>query len=357
MLVGIFADAHFSVASSILNKTSGFNYSQRLDLLIRSFEWMNQQFLDNKVDLIINAGDLLDSDFIKAREGSALAEAFSKFTVDAPIYNLVGNHEKEDKNNRYTSVSLLDKNRSSIVISEPTKINDEISLLPYTSDLESINLEELSNKILISHMNYEGMSLGRITLSTGLNMDYVLSNFQLVLNGHIHTAGSYKSGRILNIGSMFGQGFDDNYELSYPCIMILDTNTLRTRRIVNPYAVIFMKYKSSSVSDLAKQIKPLAKISNPVCIKVEVPQVIRDDIRDYLESKSEEYGIIATRIHGKVENSTVIEGSTEEIQKLRSFESGAEAMKQFTDLQSDDTLPAPKAEMLQFLDEFLLTKE
>lgn len=356
MLVGIYSDSHFSVASSVLNKTSGQKYSARLDLLVDSFRWMYEQFDKEGVEMIINAGDLIDSDFIKAREGSALAEALS-YGGRVPEYHIVGNHEKEDKNNKYTSVSLLDKNRSSVVVTEPTKLNDEISLLPYTSDLESINLEELSNKILISHMNYEGMSLGRITLSTGLNMDYVLSNFQLVLNGHIHTAGSYKSGRILNIGSMFGQGFDDNYELSYPCIMILDTDTLKTRRIVNPYAVIFMKYKSSSVSDLTKQIKPLAKISNPACVKVEVPQAIRDSVRDYLESKSEEYGIIATRIHGKVENSTVMEGSTEEIQKLRSFESGAEAMKQFTDLQSDDTLPAPKAEMLQFLDEFLLTKE
>lgn len=356
MLVGIYCDSHFSVASSILNKTSGYKYSARLDLLIESFKWMYEQFKKEKVELIVNAGDLIDSDFIKAREGSALAEALS-YGGDIPEYHLVGNHEKEDKNNKYTSISLLDQNRNRIVVSEPTKLNDEISLLPYTSDFESLDLESISNKILISHMNYEGMSLGRITLATGINMDYILSNFELVLNGHIHTASSYRSGKILNVGSMFGHGFDDNYELSYPCIMILDTDSLKTRRIVNPHSALFLKYNCTSVSDLTKQLKPLLKMSNPKCIKVEVPYAIRDDIRDYLETKSNDYGIIASRIHGKVENSTIIQSTTENIEKLKSFESGAEAMRQFTDLQADDTLPAPKSEMMSFLDKFILMKE
>lgn len=356
MLVGIYTDAHFSVASSILNKVNGTKYSQRLDLLIQSFKWMYEQFTKEGVELIINAGDLVDSDFLKAREGSALAEALS-YGGTISEYHLVGNHEKEDKNNKYTSISLLDQNRSRIVVTEPTKLNDEISLLPYTSDLESIDFESISNKVLISHMNYEGMSLGRITLATGINMDYILSNFELVLNGHIHTASSYRSGKILNVGSMFGQGFDDNYELSYPCIMVLDTETLKTRRIVNPYSAVFLKYNCTSVSDLTKQLKSLLKMSNPKCIKVEVPYAVRDAIRDYLEAKSDEYGIIASRIHGKVENSTVIQSSTENIEKLKSFESGAEAMRQFTDLQADDSLPAPKSEMMSFLDKFILMKE
>lgn len=357
MIVGLFTDAHFSVASSILNKTSGFNYSQRLDLLIQSFSWMNQQFIENKVDMIVNAGDLMDSDFIKAREGSALAEAFSKLTIDKPIYHLVGNHEKEDKNNRYTSVSLLDQNNLYVVINEPTKLNDEISFLPYISEVDSIDLDKISNKILISHMNYEGMSLGRVTLSTGINMDYASSKFELILNGHIHTASSYHSGKILNIGSMFGHGFDDNYELSYPCIMILDTDNLKVRRIINPYSALFLKFRSDSLSDFIKQLRQLTKISNSKCIKVEVPYAIRDDIRDYLEAKSADYGIIASRIHGRLDNSSILDLKTEDIQKLRSFESGAQAMKQFTDLQVDESLPAPKVDMLKFLDEYIVVKE
>lgn len=356
MLVGIYTDSHFSVASSILNKTSGYKYSARLDLLIKSFQWMYEQFDKEGVQMIINGGDLMDSDFIKAREGSALAEALS-YGGRVPEYHIVGNHEKEDKNNKYTSVSLLDKNRMITLVSEPTKIDGDITLIPYTSDPTQLDLMALSNKILISHMNYETMRLGKIQLTSGINMDYALSCFQLVLNGHIHTAGSYRDGRIVNIGSMFGQGFDDNYELSYPCIMILDTETLKYHRLVNPYSAIFLKYSVTSISDLTKKLRPLLKVQNPKCLKVEVPFAIRDEVRDYLDQKSEKYGIIATRIHGLIENSTVLQGTSEDIQKLRSFESGAEAMKQFTDLQSDDSLPAPKSEMMAFLDEFILTKE
>ena len=32
-------------------------------------------------------------------------------------------------------------------------------------------------------------------------------------------------------------------------------------------------------------------------------------------------------------------------------------MKQFTDLQSDESLPAPKVDMLNFLDEYIVVKE
>ena len=151
--------------------------------------------------------------------------------------------------------------------------------------------------------------------------------------------------------------FDDNYELSYPCIMILDTVTLKVRRISNPFSALFLKFRSDSLSDFIKQLRPLTKISNSKCIKVEVPYAIRDDIRDYLESKSADYGIIASRIHGRLDNSSILDLKTEDIQKLRSFESGAQAMKQFTDLQADESLPAPESDMLKFLDEYIVVKE
>ena len=351
MIVGIYRDAHFAVASSILSATAGYKYSARLDMLVDSFRWMYDTFEKENVELIFNGGDLIDSDFMKARESSALAEALS-YGGKIPEYHIVGNHEKEDKANKYTSLSLLDQNRKITVISEPTKIDDTFSVIPYTRELDYIDLEPLANKVLISHIDYEGMSLGKITLTSGLNMQYACNYFDLVLNGHIHAPAIYHD-KIMNIGAMVGHGFDDNYSVCYPSIMILDTDTLKTRRIMNPYSALFLKAKVSSVAELMKYLKSIAKLSNPKCLKLEVPYLARDEIRDYLESQLEKYNIVATRVSSKVENSSVLSQAKEDIVKLQGYESGASAMKKYVDIQADDGLPAPKPKMMEFVEKYL----
>lgn len=351
MIIGIYTDAHFAVASSILNGTAGYKYSARLDMLVDSFKWMYETFESENVELIFNGGDLIDSDFIKARESSAIAEALS-YGGKIPEYHIVGNHEKEDKASRYTSLSLLDKNRKITVISEPTKIDDTFSVIPYTRDLDYIDLEPLANKVLISHIDYEGMNVGKITLTNGLNMQYACNYFDLILNGHIHAPALYNE-KIMNIGAMVGHGFDDNYGVCYPSIMILDTDTLKTRRIINPYSALFLKSKCSSVADLMKYLKSLSSLPNPKCLKIEVPYSIRDEVRDYLESQIETYNIAASRIVSRVENSSVLTQDKEDINKLQSYESGASAMKKYVDLQGDDSLPAPKSKMMEFIEQYL----
>lgn len=351
MLVGIYTDAHFAVASSILNGTAGYKYSARLDMLVDSFKWMYETFESEGVELIFNGGDLIDSDFIKARESSAIAEALS-YGGKIPEYHIVGNHEKEDKASRYTSLSLLDKNRKITVISEPTKIDETFSVIPYTRDLEYIDLEPLANKVLISHIDYEGMNVGKITLTSGLNMQYACNYFDLILNGHIHAPALYND-KIMNIGAVVGHGFDDNYAVCYPSIMILDTDTLKTRRIINPYSALFLKSKCSSVADLMKYLKTLSNIPNPKCLKIEVPYLVRDEVRDYLESQLETYNVAASRIVSRVENSSVLTQNKEEITKLQSYESGASAMKKYVDIQNDDGLPAPKSKMIEFIEKYL----
>lgn len=351
MLVGIYTDAHFAVASSILNGTAGYKYSARLDMLVDSFKWMYETFESEGVELIFNGGDLIDSDFIKARESSALAEALS-YGGKIPEYHIVGNHEKEDKASKYTSLSLLDKNRKITVISEPTKIDNTFSVIPYTRDLDYIDLEPLKNKVLVSHIDYEGMSLGKITLNSGLNMQYACNYFDLILNGHIHAPATYHD-KIMNIGAMVGHGFDDNYSVCYPSIMILDTETMKTRRIINPHSALFLKSKVGSVAELIKYLKTLSNLPNPKCLKIEVPYLARDEIRDYLESQLTKYNIVASRISSKVENSSVLNQSKEEIVKLQGYESGASAMKKYVDIQNDDGLPAPKSKMMDFVEKYL----
>ena len=97
MKIGVYTDAHFSISSSILSRTNGYNYSARLDSLVDSFKWMYSQFKKSNVDLIVNCGDLTNSDILHAEENSALYEALSYNPGIRELY-ILGNHEIKNKN-------------------------------------------------------------------------------------------------------------------------------------------------------------------------------------------------------------------------------------------------------------------
>lgn len=352
MIVGIYTDCHFSISSSILNNISGYRYSARLDYLIESFKWMYDQFEKNKVDIIFNLGDLMDSNLLKAREASALSEALS-YSKGIPEYYLVGNHEIDDKGSKFSTSSIINKNRSITVIDSPTKIDDTFSAIPFTTYYESIDFNSLQNKILLSHNNYIGMNIGEVQLSTGFDMGIVSEYFDIVLNGHIHTPGSYENNKIINVGALIGIGFGDNYDLSTPCIMILNTDTMEYHRIPNPYSVLFYKRSVKSISELSKFFDSIKSYKNPKCIKIEVPYSIRDNIRDYIDKSKDQYNIIADRIQTHIENSKILLDDREDVEVLQGFDSGSSAMIQYVNNQSDDSLPATKKQMIDFVERYL----
>ena len=347
MKVGIYTDAHFSVSSSILSGTTGSTYSKRLDMLVNTFEWMYEKFREEGVELIINGGDLIDSDLLKAREGSALAKALS-YGGDIPEIHLLGNHEMEDKNGNYSSIALLDSNRSITVYDKPTKINEEISVLPYTKNYDFIDFESIKNKILISHIDYEGMRVGRAELTDGVNINVVSDYFDLVLNGHIHTPSTY--GKVMNIGSCVGHSFSDDYSLCYPSIMILDTETLQTRRIVNPHSVIFLKFSTNAVGDFLSQISNYRDVVNPKCIKLEIPYELREEAYECVEQIKDKMRIQNYRIQTRMTKSNVLI-TKEEIESVQSHESGVDALVEYVNLQEDNSLPVPKKQMIKFIDD------
>lgn len=345
MKIGIYTDAHFSVNSSILSGTTGTDYSKRLDMLVNSFEWMYQVFEEEGVELIVNGGDLIDSDLLKAREGSALAKALS-YSRGVPEIHVLGNHEMEDYSGNYSSIALLDSNRSITVYDKPTKINEVLSVLPYTKDYDSIDFESISNKVLISHIDYEGMRVGGYQLTNGVNINVVSDYFDLVLNGHIHAPSTY--GKVMNIGSCVGHSFSDDYSLCYPSIMILDTDTLETKRIQNPHSVVFLKFSGSSLGDFANSITKYKSLVNPKCIKFEVPYEVRDEAKEYVESILDDYIIVSYRIQTKITKSNIMTNK-EEIDSVQSTELGMDALINYVNLQEDDSLPAPKTDIVELI--------
>ena len=96
MRVLIYGDVHWSQYSSILRSRDKY-YSTRLDNLIRSVNWAEEQAAYQDCEAIIILGDFFDSSHLNAEEISALKEVRW-----APCSHVIitGNHE--------TNVSNLD---------------------------------------------------------------------------------------------------------------------------------------------------------------------------------------------------------------------------------------------------------
>lgn len=366
MIIGIYTDAHFSKSSSVFNQVTGYKYSARLDMLVNSFKWMYDEFSKHNVDVIVNAGDLLDSTVIDSATNSALYEALS-YSKGIHEIHLLGNHEKDSIDGNINSVSLLKGFSHISLYTTPAKINDEFSVLPYmlSKDAEEFDLSSIKSKVLFSHVNYYGMKLGPYSLEEGISVKYASSIFDLVLNGHIHTPGEYNDGRVVNIGSMVGHGFGDSYSSgnNLPSIMILDTDTLKFTRVKNPYSVLFLNYKVNSISELTTKLSKIKSViapTNKVVLKVSVPYELRNSVEDYISKLdyiivSRVVSSLGNHVNGTATASDNTSGilSTDSIVKLDSDESSIKFLKSYIESVDEESLPAPKPTILKFIDSYL----
>jgi exonuclease SbcD len=79
MRIAIVADSHFSERS-------------RFDECIRIHDWIADYVLDNKVDLLLHAGDVFDAKSTP-RERKAVADWLQRITLQCPVVIVRGNHD------------------------------------------------------------------------------------------------------------------------------------------------------------------------------------------------------------------------------------------------------------------------
>lgn len=361
--IGIYTDAHFSISSSILSRVNGYKYSARLDFLVESFKWMYEIFRKNNVELIINCGDLTNSDLLHAEENSALSEALS-FNKDIKEFYILGNHEIKDKNSSMSSVSIL-KGYPNITIYDKPKIvsynNCALILVPYITDpnnydkfYDMLNNYDKNNSksnkwFLFSHMTYVGETYNNYIEKEGLDKILLQSRFPKIkgiFNGHLHNV---KDEELYHqIGSLTGNSFGDDYSNGCPGVVILDTDTNKIERIVNPYSVMFFKLKSNSISDINKFISNIN--NNPYkCLSVEVPLIIKDEVSKFINDNKDKYNILEYRVKVKYE---VNNSNKLVVESLNSYKTPYEALKGYVDNQSE--LQFPKEEIYNFLNTYML---
>lgn len=280
MKIGLYSDPHFSQTSSIIVGRRG-DFSGRLDNLIQSFQWMNNFFKDNKVERIVCLGDLTDKPNLTSEEITAM----SKCDIE-DHYLLVGNHCRSDKEGRITSLEIYPN-----VINEPRFFGD-ILFLPYNHDIIDLSKLEKRPRIIFSHNDLKGYDLGSgHILTEGYEIDDILENCDLFINGHLHNGGWVVKNRIMNLGTLSGMNFASCNGQWEPSVAILDTDTLEVSLYENPVAYRFKKAEFSTLPKVKGYLDNLPE-GNYV-VQVKVPDNIAQKTRKLLDQSNK---IVASRI-------------------------------------------------------------
>ena len=284
MRILLYTDVHISQNSSIIN-TRGNKYSTRLENIIKSLNWAEEQAIVNKCDSIICLGDLFDRSDLNAEEITALKEI--KW-ANLPHILIVGNHESNVVSLDFSSAFSL--NSVFDIINKPcSDVYDDFSItyLPYTVESERKSIKEylpdLKKKIILSHNDIKGIQYGQWISKDGFDIEDINNNCDLFINGHLHN-GEWINNKILNLGNLTGANFsEDGFKYKHQ-IAILDTATLKVEFIENPYAFNFYKLEIRNKDDL----KFLNKLKNAVvsikCSNDLLP-LVKESLNNVIESR------------------------------------------------------------------------
>ncbi len=197
---------------------------------------------------IINTGDFLDSDKIEAEVGYLVSNIYKDNTIEENL--LLGNHEMKDSGAKYTSLNIL-KPYPNLNIIDKLKVEEvEPGIFfiyqPFTKNPDDIKtlcdtLDKIKGKkILFSHLTYVNVPNVYLNNKIKGDIDYnmIKNRVDLIFNGHIHVG--LESDKYVQIGTLTGSTFGDNYSFHKPGIIIFDTKDLTFERIENPYAILYI---------------------------------------------------------------------------------------------------------------------
>lgn len=245
MRILLFSDVHWSTYSSIV-RGRGEKYSLRLENLIQSMNWVEQCAEEYYCDKVICLGDFFDKAELDAESITALNEI--KWSA-IPHTFLVGNHEVNTADLKYSTAHLFNLNESKI-INTPC-IEDighcQLLYLPYFLEKDRPNLEEVykernpeMRKLLLSHNDIKGINYGKFISREGFSVEELESVCDVCINGHLHNECQV-SDKIRNIGNLTGQNFSEDAFVYGHKIIIVDTVEWKFYILENPFAMNFYK--------------------------------------------------------------------------------------------------------------------
>lgn len=289
MKLFIYADPHWSAYSSIV-RSRGEKYSTRLENLIKTMNWIEEEALRQGCMDIVCLGDFFDKSELNSEEITALGEAWWS---DANHHMIVGNHEMGRGNLEHSSAHLFDlipKCNTINSISVKSDLITSVVFLPYVLESNRKPLKEYlkdfklkERVVILSHNDIAGIEMGKFVSTDGFSIEEIEENCDLWINGHLHN-GTQLSNKIINLGNITGQNFSED-AWKYPHrAMVLDTDTLSIKYIDNPYAMNFYKLNFTSSTQTIEDVKQqLDKVVAPAVCTIKVTPSIEMDVKNMLQ--------------------------------------------------------------------------
>ena len=289
----IYTDPHFSQYSSIV-RARGSKYSIRLENLIESISWAEHLAEEERCDKVLCLGDFFDKPTLGPEELTALQDVyFSKL----PHVFLTGNHDANISNLEFSSTQIFKAINAKIITDiEKEEINDFVDFyyIPYLTQSNMVSLKDIvsgnKKKVILSHNDIAGIQYGKFISQSGFEINDILDNCNLFLNGHLHNCCTIQN-KIVLVGNLTGQNFTEDASKYDHCIYILEVEKDRITiwPIINPYAFNFYKIIVNNKLDLRKfeNLK-----SNPV-ISVSCNEKYIQDVKDTLDNVAISYRIIS----------------------------------------------------------------
>lgn len=316
----LFTDVHWCCNSSII-QAKGERFSQRLENLIASMNWVNNTAIENNCDAMICLGDFFDRPHLNDEELTALKEVNWN---NLPCYFLCGNHESSVKDLRYSSLKALESDNH-MILDKPTALHNML-FLPYIKESELKSLEEYWNdvsldknikRIVFSHNSIKGIQMGPVISKEGIEIEEIDSFCDIFLNGHLHNGLKF-SKKGINLGNLTGQNFGEDALRYSHNAFIFDTETLQLTTIENPYAFNFYKFEINSDNDLNK----LANIKNNSVISIKCKDSYFEKVKELLNNSK----VLQSRILLSHDVQTIVDSegvaqllNTESISHLQKF--------------------------------------
>lgn len=290
----VVGDIHWSQYSSILRKRGEF-YSQRLENLLWSVNWAEKQAIEHQVDEIVYLGDFFDRSDLNAEELTAFRDINWARNIHHTI--LVGNHELGQRTAEYSSIHFIESLGENFqVVDKPIQrevARDRFLFLPYIFESERKSLEEYwrdtapinlisqetGSRYVFSHNDLK-MRYGAFESKEGFELADIEANCLYFINGHIHNH-EWATEKVLNLGNLTGQNFNEDAFRYAHGVAVLDTNTQSLSFIENPYtynfykldlesdpklpqlksnAVLTMRCKESELAGLEAQLEDMEKV-------------------------------------------------------------------------------------------------
>lgn len=333
----VVGDVHYAQYSSILRKRGNY-YSQRLENLLWSINWAEKTALDNGVDKIIYLGDFFDRADLNAEELTAFRDIV--WAKDIPHIFIVGNHEIASHTLEYSSAHLINSlGPNFTIVDKPMEDvgfgyrfiylpyifeNNRKTLQEYIDDAiikhGYVETQEVKQLYIFSHNDIKGVQYGAFESQNGFDRDEILnSHCRYFINGHIHNQGWIVKDKIINLGNLTGQNFNEDGLLYPHTVALLDTSHEPSLKLIkNPYALHFLKLEVNSLQDM----EYFPKLTHMV-LSIKCREELVEKLREFLDNCEdvEEYRVISTKDQEEMldEGNVQVFNSIDHLEQFQSY--------------------------------------